>query len=129
MMFTSHLHLIINGKSTVESFGGREQQENEAAVLQKEYGYLWHNQEKRAVKKRWKEEWGGLNPDERWRWGSKTQMWEQEMGKSWVGWICEPSVNRACGRSADRAQCPLANHWATGCISMPILALDQMASG
>ncbi|WWD21704.1 hypothetical protein CI109_106191 [Kwoniella shandongensis] len=87
LMLSTHINLIITGKTTVESFKARDQQEQEDRVLQQEYGYLWHNQEKRKVRKRWKEEYGGTAVDARWRHGSSRDMWEQEMGTSPWGWI------------------------------------------
>ncbi|KAK8847616.1 hypothetical protein IAR55_005475 [Kwoniella newhampshirensis] len=90
LMLSTHINLILTGKTTVESFKARDQQEQEDRILQKEYGYFWHNQEKRKVRRRWKEEWGGSPVDARWRHGSSRHMWEQEMGKGWLGWICRP---------------------------------------
>jgi palmitoyltransferase len=88
-MFPSHVHLILTGRTTVESYRGRDQVEQEDRILQMEYGYLWHNQDKRKVRKKWKEEWGGTSVDERWKWGQANELWRQEMGDSWIGWICE----------------------------------------
>lgn len=88
-MLTTHVHLILTGRSTVESFKGRDQMEQEDRILQLEYGYLWHNKEKRKVKRRWKEEWGGTSVDERWKWGTPGELWKEEMGAGWAGWICE----------------------------------------
>jgi hypothetical protein len=87
-MFGSHVHLILNGMSTVDSYRARDQAEREAAVLQREYGYLWRNREKRNLKRHWKEAWGGSELAERWKWGNARQMWEQEMGRHLIGWIC-----------------------------------------
>jgi palmitoyltransferase len=89
MMLLSHIHLILTGKSTSESFAARYQQQREADVLQREFGYLWHNMEKRKVKRKWREDWGGLPVDARWISGSKKQMWVQEMGRAPSGWIRE----------------------------------------
>lgn len=89
MILTSHLYLILTGKTTVESFAGRDQVQRETDVLQREYGYLWHNLEKRKVKLRWKKDWGGLPVDARWKFGTSKQMWEQEMGVSPLGWLRE----------------------------------------
>jgi hypothetical protein len=91
MMFGSHVYLVITGKTTVESFRGRDQHEREAEVLQQEFGILWHNFDKRRVRKRWKEEFGGVPVDGRWRFGTAGQMWKQDMGESWWGWICKSS--------------------------------------
>lgn len=89
MMLSAHVYLILCGKSTVESFSGRTQSEKESAVLQNAYGVLMHMGSKRKVRRKWKEEWGGTSVDERWKFGTKWEMWQQEMGKSWIGWICK----------------------------------------
>ena len=88
-MLFSHIHLILTGISTVESFAARDQHQREADVLQREYGYLWHNMEKKKVKKKWNEEWGGSEVHARWKFGTLRQMWEQEMGRNPIGWFCE----------------------------------------
>ena len=88
-MLLTHIHLVVTGRSTVESFKGTAQEEQEAAVLQMEYGHLWHNQEKRKVKRKWKEEWGGVPVDARWRWGSASELWKEKMGEGWIGWFCK----------------------------------------
>lgn len=88
-MLFSHIHLILIGNSTVESFAARDQHQREADILQREYGYLWHNLEKKRVQRKWKEEWGGSPVHARWRFGTMRQMWEQEMGRSPLGWIRE----------------------------------------
>ena len=103
-MFPSHVHLIVSGRTTVESYRGRDQVEQEDRVLQMEYGYLWHNQEKRKVRKKWKDEWGGTNVDERWKWGSAGEMWKEEMGDSWIGWICESHPTRRRTRLVIQAE-------------------------
>ncbi|ORY21741.1 DHHC palmitoyltransferase-domain-containing protein [Naematelia encephala] len=87
MMLFTHIHLILTGRSTVESFKGRDQHEQESAILQREFGLIGHYSDKRKVLARWKEEWGGSQVDARWRFGSKVAMWRQEMGLSWAGWI------------------------------------------
>ena len=89
MMLTTHVNLILTGKTTVESFAAQDQHHREADVLQREYGYLWHSREKRKVRRKWKEEWGGLPVDARWRFGTARQLWEQEMGSNPLGWICK----------------------------------------
>ncbi|CAD6570727.1 MAG: hypothetical protein TREMPRED_005979 [Tremellales sp. Tagirdzhanova-0007] len=86
-MLFSHIHLILTGISTVESFAARDQHQREADVLQREYGYLWHNMEKKKVKKKWNEEWGGSEVHARWKFGTLRQMWEQEMGRNPIGWF------------------------------------------
>jgi palmitoyltransferase len=89
MMFGTHAYLITRGKSTVESFRGRDQIDEENALLQKVYGYTSHLREKKLVKKKWKEEWGASPVDSRWKFGSDGIMWKQEMGDHWIGWLCE----------------------------------------
>ncbi|WRT64556.1 uncharacterized protein IL334_001488 [Kwoniella shivajii] len=86
-MFISHVYLILNARTNVESFASRDQHEAESRVLQEEYGYFLHNTERRKVQKKWKEEWGGSNVGSRWAFGSKLELWEQEMGKNRLGWI------------------------------------------
>lgn len=88
-MFSTHIHLILNGKTTVESYHGREQAEQEMATLNQEFGYIWRDHEKRRVMKRWKQEYGGVEVDDRWRFGTRKDRWEQDMGTSWIGWFCE----------------------------------------
>ncbi|WVQ91896.1 hypothetical protein IAS59_005701 [Cryptococcus gattii] len=86
-MLLTHVQLILSGRTTVESFAARDQREREDALLQTEYGYFWHNMEKRKVRKKWKEEWGGSPVDGRWRYGTRMDRWKEEMGISPLGWI------------------------------------------
>lgn len=87
VMLLTHIQLILSGRTTVESFAARDQHERENALLQTEYGYFWHNMEKRKVRKKWKEEWGGSPVDGRWRYGTRMDRWKQEMGIAPLGWI------------------------------------------
>ena len=109
MMLLSHIHLILTGKSTSESFAARYQQQREADVLQREFGYLWHNMEKRKVKRKWKEEWGGQAVDARWKFGTMRQMWEQEMGKDLLGWMCECNAGTPLNPTSVPLGRPLGN--------------------
>ena len=129
MMWSSHVYLIITGKSTVDSYRGRDQQEHENAALQAVYGVLWHNQEKRKVKRKWKEEWGGASVDERWRWGTNREMWEQEMGSSWIGWIRELIPGSQALVLLNYMQFPWVVRKVMACIIGRIHDLDLMASG
>ncbi|OCF33821.1 hypothetical protein I316_04533 [Kwoniella heveanensis BCC8398] len=86
-MNTTHVHLILCAQTTVESFSARDQREAEDRVLQEEYGYFFHNLERRKVRKRWNEEWGGSSLGDRWVSGTRRQLWEQEMGESVLGWF------------------------------------------
>ncbi|WVQ80221.1 hypothetical protein IAT38_002326 [Cryptococcus sp. DSM 104549] len=95
VMGSSHVELILSARTTVETFRGREQHERENDALQREYGYFWHNMEKRKARKHWKEQWGGSAVDSRWAVGTKRQRWEQEMGKPILGWILP--IGRAQG--------------------------------
>jgi palmitoyltransferase len=70
-MGPTHVQLILTGKTTVESFND-------------------HN--KRKVRKRWREEFGKVEVDERWAVGSYMSRWKREMGRSWIGWICKHLV-------------------------------------
>lgn len=93
-MLLTHVQLILSGRTTVESFAARDQREREDALLQTEYGYFWHNMEKRKVRKKWKEEWGGSPVDGRWRYGTRMDRWKEEMGISPLGWIRELFIVR-----------------------------------
>ncbi|WVW78199.1 hypothetical protein I302_100150 [Kwoniella bestiolae CBS 10118] len=86
-MFAGHVNLILTGRTTVESYARRDQHDAESRVLQQEYGYFFHNKERRKVQKKWQEEWGNTPVDARWVFGTKREMWEQEMGKSPLGWF------------------------------------------
>ncbi|WVQ98282.1 hypothetical protein IAU59_005405 [Kwoniella sp. CBS 9459] len=86
-MNATHVHLILSAQTTVESFSARDQREAEDRVLHEEFGYFFHNFERRKVRRRWKDEWGGSSISDRWVSGSKKQLWEQEMGRSPIGWI------------------------------------------
>lgn len=88
MMLFQHAYLIVTGKSTVEAFSGRDQQERETQHLNILFGFWSHQKEKRLVRKKWKEEFGGTTVDDRWRMGTKMDMWRREMGPKWYGWIC-----------------------------------------
>ncbi|KAL7419145.1 hypothetical protein Q5752_005981 [Cryptotrichosporon argae] len=85
-MLPEHVYLVLSSKTTLESFRGRDQAEAETALLSHEYGWQ-HLRERKAVRRRWTEEWGGTKVDQRWKWGSSAQMWRQEMGDWWLGWL------------------------------------------
>ncbi|WVF69566.1 hypothetical protein IAT40_004344 [Kwoniella sp. CBS 6097] len=86
-MNTTHLHLILSAQTTVESFIARDQREAEDRVLQEEYGYFFHNFERRKARRRWKKEWGGSSIGDRWKTGTRRERWEQEMGTNPLGWF------------------------------------------
>ncbi|OCF58567.1 hypothetical protein L486_03054 [Kwoniella mangroviensis CBS 10435] len=86
-MCAAHINLIVTGRTTVESYSRRDQHDAESRILQQEYGYFFHNSERRKVQKKWREEWGNTPVDARWVFGTKRELWEQEMGKSPLGWI------------------------------------------
>jgi hypothetical protein len=86
-MVVSHLHLVFNGKTTVESYAGRDQAEMENSALHREFGFVLRDHEKRMVRRKWKEEFGGVEVDDRWRFGTWKERWRQEMGNGWLGWI------------------------------------------
>lgn len=90
-MLPTHVALILSGKTTVESFAGRDQTEMEASVLHREFGFLWKDHNKRKVQRRWKEEFGGVGVDDRWKVGTWKSRWTTEMGAAPLGWICESS--------------------------------------
>lgn len=87
MMCIQHVYLIVTAKSTVEAYSGRDQQERETQHLNILYGFWSHHKEKRQVRQKWKDEFGGTSADERWRSGSKMEMWKREMGERWYEWI------------------------------------------
>lgn len=126
-MLSTHIQLIITGRSTLESFASRDQHDRENALLQQHYGTFMHNLEKRKVRKRWRDEYGHVGVDMRWRWGTKMQLWEQEMGRSWLGWICKSSP--LLGRLMLILQCQSAALSAMEFTSKPILTLARTASG
>lgn len=88
-MFPSHVNLILTAKSTVESYAGRDQVEMENTVLHREFGFIWNDHNKRKVIRRWKEEYGGVNVDDRWKVGTYHERWTMEMGDSPLGWFRE----------------------------------------
>lgn len=89
-MLPTHVILILIGKSTMEGFQNRTQAATEQAVLQNEFGSMcWVNKDMRQTSKLWQQEYGGVEPTDRWKWGRKRDHWRQEMGSNWVGWICE----------------------------------------
>lgn len=124
-MLVTHVHLIIIGKTTVETFAGRDQTEMENSVLHREFGFMWRDHSKRQVRKRWKEEFGGVEVDERWQVGTWTDRWRTEMGDSRAGWIRESSVLRAV---ADK-EYPLDAQKGTVFITRPTSPLVPTANG
>lgn len=88
-MFPSHVNLILVARTTVESYAGRDQTEMESSVLHKEFGFIWNDHNKRRVKRRWKEEYGGVNVDDRWMVGTYYKRWTTEMGNSPLAWFCK----------------------------------------
>jgi len=103
-MGPTHVSLILSGKTTVESFNGRDQIEMENSVLHREFGYVFNDHSKRKVRKRWREEFGKVEVDERWAVGSYMSRWKREMGRSWIGWICksEPYLSTWADNSTHR---------------------------
>lgn len=89
MMLPSHVWLIIKGQSTLESHLAEDQTRHEQDVLNREFGYWCHRAEKQRVKRMWRDQWGNTPVDARWAFGSRLDLWKQEMGKSWIGWFCE----------------------------------------
>lgn len=130
MMYGSHVHLFLTGRTTIESFGGRDQVEEEDRILQLEYGILWHNQEKRRVKRRWKAEYGGVSVDERWRSGTKRELWQIRMGRSWIEWLCENLCDGCWQSEAADRQCLSVVREVTAftLIKIPILVRTENGS-
>lgn len=92
MMLPTHIYLILVGRSTIESFQTGTQQRAEEAVLKFEFDNpVCPTEDVRAVRKQWKEEYGGVAVNDRWRVGRARDRWRREMGKSPVGWVCELS--------------------------------------
>ncbi len=90
MMLPTHIYLILIGRSTIESFQTGDQQSMEEAALKQEFNNpVCPTKDVRAVRKEWKEEYGGVAVNDRWRVGRATDRWRREMGKSPVGWIRE----------------------------------------
>lgn len=87
-MLPTHIVLILTGKSTVESFASDTQKRAEQAVLDREFKGMCSFMDKRTVRKRWEDEYGGVAINDRWAFGRKRDLWKQEMGPSWLGWIC-----------------------------------------
>ena len=87
-MFAQHLYLIMTGRSTVESFAGQDQGQHEARYLQTQLGFWKGSVDAKKARRKWKEEWGGSEVDERWRVGGAMALWKQEMGEKWYEWIC-----------------------------------------
>ncbi|WOO76972.1 uncharacterized protein LOC62_01G000578 [Vanrija pseudolonga] len=87
MLFPTHVVLILSGKSTIESFQDNGQRQRENAALAEHLGGNCNVRERRGVIKQWDAEWGGVNPTDRWAFGTKSQMWKREMGDKWIGWI------------------------------------------
>lgn len=82
--------LILTGKSTIDTFRSRSQKATEQAVLQQEFhSKFWVNKEMRRTMKLWDDEYGGVEVDERWKWGTWPERWCREMGSNWLGWICK----------------------------------------
>lgn len=86
-MFPTHVSLILAGMTTLESYAGREQIEMENSVLHREFGYVFNDHKKRKVKRRWKDEFGGVEVDQRWAVGSWMDRWKMEMGSKPIGWF------------------------------------------
>ena len=76
----------------------------ENSVLHREFGYVFNDHSKRKVRKRWREEFGKVEVDERWAVGSYMSRWKREMGRSWIGWICksEPYLSTWADNSTHR---------------------------
>ncbi|KAL1413277.1 hypothetical protein Q8F55_001032 [Vanrija albida] len=87
MLLPTHIVLILSGKSTIESFQESGQRQRENAALAEHFAGSCNIRERRAVLKQWESEWGGVNATDRWVFGTKSELWEREMGDKWIGWI------------------------------------------
>ncbi|TXT16080.1 hypothetical protein VHUM_00583 [Vanrija humicola] len=86
MLFPTHIHLILSGKSTIESFQESAQRRRENHALAEQLGPC-NVKGRRAVLKQWDTEWGGVDISDRWVFGTKSQLWKREMGDNWIRWI------------------------------------------
>ncbi|CAK9785590.1 unnamed protein product [Cutaneotrichosporon oleaginosum] len=88
MMFPTHVYLVLVGRSTIESFQTGDQQRAEEAALKLEFNNpMCPTKDVRAVRKQWKEEFGGVAVNDRWKVGRARDRWRREMGNSPLGWI------------------------------------------
>lgn len=88
LMLPTHIMLVIGGKTTLESFESGTQQRAEAAALKSEFPALCPVRDIRRVRRQWDEEFGGVQCNDRWAFGRRRDMWRQEMGDRFYGWIC-----------------------------------------
>ncbi|TFK36057.1 DHHC palmitoyltransferase-domain-containing protein [Crucibulum laeve] len=83
----SHVRLIWQGQSTVESMHIRAVKDRETDLLRKEFG-VWSFRAKMRTRKEWDAEWGALNSEGHiWWLGSGSKGWKDVMGNSIWGWF------------------------------------------
>ncbi|KAI0651141.1 zf-DHHC-domain-containing protein [Trametes meyenii] len=86
-LFVSHIDLICNAQTTVESLGVRRMREREQRVLRRIHPW-WDFRGKRATKAQWDAEWGRIGKEGNpWWLGSERRNWEATMGAAWWMWI------------------------------------------
>lgn len=96
-MLPTHLYLILVGRSTIESFQSRDQSASELAALRHEFHIkFFATKEMRETVKLWENEFGGVVPNDRWKWGTPWLRWKDEMGSNPLGWICESYASERC---------------------------------
>ncbi|KAF9054095.1 DHHC palmitoyltransferase-domain-containing protein [Panaeolus papilionaceus] len=83
----SHVHLILQGQTTVEAIPIRMMQEREKKTLARGFKFYEWGAKRRKVKE-WDEEWGDLHKEGNLWWkGSAHAEWVDVMGKNWLGWF------------------------------------------
>lgn len=73
----------------MESFQSSAQMRAENSALENAFQSKCMTSDMRRVRRGWEAEYGGVAVNDRWAFGRKRDMWKQEMGPSWVRWICE----------------------------------------
>jgi len=89
MLLPTHIWLILQGRTTLESFQTGTQERAESAALQLAFKSKCPVRDIRRTRKEWDREYGGVKVNDRWAFGRKWDMWRQEMGTNWIGWIRE----------------------------------------
>ncbi|KAF8625864.1 hypothetical protein AX15_005159 [Amanita polypyramis BW_CC] len=83
----SHVWLILNNQTTVESMGIRRMKERESAQLDKAFSVL-DCRSKKHMREEWDREWGNLEYEGHiWWTGDKRAAWEDVMGRNVLGWF------------------------------------------
>ncbi|KAF8196313.1 DHHC palmitoyltransferase-domain-containing protein, partial [Mycena galopus ATCC 62051] len=122
-----HTRMILGSLSTVESLAARRLKEREDAALEAEEGLGCADvRVKRRIRRSYDAEWGHPATEGNVWWaGSRRAAWEDVMGRSWVGWICESSFLYSrflgrCGRLGDEGGPCVLHVVAAGLLSHPL---------